>query len=286
MQKDAGLRHWRRGLGAAGEALLDLFFPPRCPGCGRVGSTFCDRCQARIEAPTAPACVRCGHPTDTEQLCPTCRATPSSLDRIAASAIFTHPLRDAIHELKYNDGRSLARPLGARMAAVWRQGNFAADVIIPVPLHAARLAERGYNQSALLARIVSREVGVPIDEVALVRAKATQQQAMLKAVERRENVEEAFTCRGDVRGKHVVLVDDVCTTGKHAGGVRSSAARCGRGLASGPSRWREPAGSRDTPVPPRTWLTSNARPHRAMLLCANLLDTQPRPLYNTHTELV
>ncbi len=213
MLEDAGLRNWRHGLFAAGEALLDLFFPPRCPGCGRVGFTFCARCQARIEPPTAPACIRCGHPTDAEQLCPTCRETPSSLDRIASSAIFAHPLRDAIHELKYNDGRSLARPLGARMAAAWRQGNFAADVIIPVPLHAERLAERGYNQSALLARIVSREVGVPIDEAALVRAKATQQQAMLKAVERRENVRDAFACRGDVSGKRVVLVDDVCTTG-------------------------------------------------------------------------
>jgi ComF family protein len=228
--EDAGLRNWRHGLFAAGEALLDLFFPPRCPGCGRVGFTFCGACQARIEPPTAPACIRCGHPTDAEQLCPTCRETPSSLDRIASSAIFAHPLRDAIHELKYNDGRSLARPLGARMAAAWRQGNFAADVIIPVPLHAARLAERGYNQSALLARIVSREVGVPINETALVRAKATQQQATLKALERRKNVEDAFACRGDVAGKNVVLVDDVCTTGSTL--EACAAALCAAGAAS------------------------------------------------------
>ena len=84
---------WRHRLAAAGEALLDLFFPPRCPGCGRVGFTFCDACQARIETPPAPACLRCGHPQDTEQLCPTCRETPSQLDRITASAIFAHPLR-------------------------------------------------------------------------------------------------------------------------------------------------------------------------------------------------
>ena len=204
---------WRYKLTAAGQALLDLFYPPRCPGCGRVGFTFCDVCQARIEPPPAPACIRCGQPAETECLCPTCRATPSHLDRIASSAIFAHPLRDAIHDLKYNDGRSLARPLGARMAAFWRRGSFAADVIIPVPLHTARLAERGYNQSALLARSMSQEIGVPIDETALVRAKATQQQVMLKAVERRENVREAFSCQGDVSGKQVVLVDDVCTTG-------------------------------------------------------------------------
>jgi ComF family protein len=200
-------------LAALGQALLDLFYPPRCPGCGRVGFTFCAACQARIEPPPAPACIRCGHPTATECLCPTCQKTASHLDRIASSAIFTQPLRAAIHELKYSNGRSLARPLGARMAAGWRQGHFAADVLIPVPLHAARLAERGYNQSALLARILSAEIGLPSDEAALVRARATQQQALLKAVERRENVRDAFACRGGVAGKRVALVDDVCTTG-------------------------------------------------------------------------
>lgn len=239
--KDARLRNWRHGLSAAGEALLDLFFPPRCPGCGRVGSTFCDACLARIELPAAPACIRCGHPQDTEQLCPTCRETPSQLDRITASAIFAHPLRDAIHELKYNNGRSLARPLGVRMAAAWRQGNLAADVIIPVPLHTARQAERGYNQAALLARIVSQEVGVPIGETALVRAKATQQQALLKAVERRENVRDAFACRGDVRGKHVVLVDDVCTTGSTleacAAALRASGAASVCAFTLARARW-------------------------------------------------
>ena len=179
MPEDARLRDWRYKLAAAGQALLDLFYPPRCPGCGRVGFIFCDACQARIEPPPAPACIRCGQPAATERICATCRETPSHLERIASSAIFAHPLRDAIHDLKYDNARSLARPLGARMATAWRQANFAADVIVPVPLHASRLAERGYNQSALLARIVSKEIGIPIDESALVRVKATQQQAML-----------------------------------------------------------------------------------------------------------
>jgi len=234
-------RDWRHRLAAAGEAVLDLFFPPRCPGCGRVGFNFCDACQARIEPPPAPACIRCGQPLDTDRLCATCQETPSQLDRIASSAIFAHPLRDAIHELKYNDGRSLARPLGVRMAAAWRHSNFAADILIPVPLHTARQAERGYNQAALLARIVSQEVGVPIDETALVRAKATQQQALLKAVERRENVQGAFTCRGDVRGKHVVLVDDVCTTGStleaSASALRASGAASVWALTLARARW-------------------------------------------------
>ena len=114
-----------------------------------------------------------------------------------SSAIFAHPLRDAIHDLKYNDGRSLARPLGARMAAAWRQGDFTADVIIPVPLHAARLAERGYNQAALLARVVEPgSVGVPIDETALVRQRPHSSKPCSKQSSDRENVKDAFAPAG------------------------------------------------------------------------------------------
>jgi ComF family protein len=200
-------------LRQGGTALLDLVYPPRCPSCGSMGTVLCAACQARIEPPPAPACIRCGHPTATANLCPTCRATPSHLDRIAASAIFAPPLREAIHELKYNNGRALARPLGARMAAYWQEHGFAADSIVPVPLHKARLAERGYNQAALLARVLGQATGIPLDEQAVVRHKATQQQTLLNAVERRENVKDAFTCRGDVAGTLIVLVDDVATTG-------------------------------------------------------------------------
>ena len=200
-------------LRQGGTALLDLVYPPRCPGCGSMGAVLCASCQARIEPPPAPACIRCGHPAPTENLCPTCRATPSHLDRIAASAVFAPPLREAIHELKYNNGRALARPLGARMVAYWREHGFGADVIVPVPLHKARLAERGYNQSALLARVLGQATGIPLDEKAVVRHKATQQQALLSAVERRENVKDAFSCRDNVAGRRIVLVDDVTTTG-------------------------------------------------------------------------
>jgi ComF family protein len=194
-------------------ALLDLVYPPRCPGCGSMGAVFCANCQARIASPPVPACIRCGHPIPTESLCPGCRATPSHLDRIAASAVFAPPLREAIHELKYNNGRALAGPLGARMAAYWHEHDFVADVIVPVPLHRARLAERGYNQAALLARVLGQATGIPLDEKTVVRHKATQQQALLNAVERRENVKGAFACGGGVAGRRIVLVDDVATTG-------------------------------------------------------------------------
>jgi ComF family protein len=130
-----------------------------------------------------------------------------------ATAIFAHPLRDAIHSLKYNNNRRLAGLLAARMAAFWRDNHLTADLIVPVPLHASRLTERGYNQSALLARALGVAVGVPVAEGLLIRHRATLPQVALGQAERRQNVQGAFTCPGDVTGQRIVLVDDVCTTG-------------------------------------------------------------------------
>lgn len=197
----------------AGRGLLDLLYPPRCPGCGRLGSVLCDACQARIEAPPRPACPRCGQPGASDALCPTCLKTPSHIDGIAAAAVFAHPLRDAIHDLKYNNNRSLAEPLGRLMAAAWQAHGLPADRIVPVPLHPGRQAERGYNQSALLARVLAQTVGMPLDERVLIRQRPTQHQVGLGRAERQQNVAGAFSCRDDLSGQRVVVIDDVCTTG-------------------------------------------------------------------------
>jgi ComF family protein len=88
------------------------------------------------------------------------------------------------------------------------------DVLVPVPLHATRLRERGYNQAALLAREMARRVGLAVDERSLVRQRATASQVDLNVKQRKENVRAAFRCSGNgLVGKHVLLIDDVCTTG-------------------------------------------------------------------------
>lgn len=202
-----------RWLADAGRALLDLLYPPRCPGCGHLGDLFCLACQARIEPLPASSCLRCGGPTAAPGLCETCRDTASHLDAIYAAAVFAHPLRDAIHELKYNHGRALAVPLGRYMAAVWRERGLAADMIMPVPLHRGRQAERGYNQAALLARVLAAEIGVPIEERLLTRQRATAHQVGLGLADRKRNVADAFACQGDLAGRRVMLIDDVATTG-------------------------------------------------------------------------
>jgi ComF family protein len=210
--------HRQDRLTAAGRALLDLVYPPRCPGCGRMGLLFCEKCQAQIEPLAWSACLRCGRPVSSGPTCIGCSEPSSCLDDIQSTGVFAGPLRAAIHALKYENVRDLARPLGARMAAhwpdAWRAGNVAApDLILPVPLHSSRIRERGYNQSALLARVLGPGVGLSVNEKALVRARATRPQVGLDAVQRKENVAGAFACRGDVSGRYIVLVDDVCTTG-------------------------------------------------------------------------
>lgn len=101
------------------------------------------------------------------------------------------------------------------------------DVVVPVPLHAGRLAERGYNQAALLARPVARVIGAPLACRALVRVRATERQASLDREARLANVVDAFACRGDVRGRRVLLVDDVTTTGATLNACRSALAVAG-----------------------------------------------------------
>lgn len=238
---------WQNRLTTAGQALLDLIYPPRCPGCGRMGVLFCDACQARIEPVHTAACLRCGRPTSGSPLCFDCRQPPSPLDGVTATGVFADPLRQAIHALKYENVRDLARPLGARMAAFWPEGwradqTGAPDLILPVPLHGSRARERGYNQSALLARFLAPTVGLPVDERMFVRHRATRPQVGLDAAARKQNVAGAFACRGDVTGRHILLVDDVCTTGATleacAAALKAASAASVRGYTLSRARWK------------------------------------------------
>jgi ComF family protein len=128
--------------------------------------------------------------------------------------IFEGPLRQAIHHLKYSGRSSLAEPLGRFLTECWIAGPLPADLIVPVPLHKARLHERGYNQSTLLARQLARASGLPLAEEALKRIRATTPQVSLNAIEREANVRDAFEAHANlVVGRRILLVDDVCTTG-------------------------------------------------------------------------
>ncbi len=107
----------------------------------------------------------------------------------------------------------LAGPLAEWLAATWQLQHLAADLIVPVPLHRKRQAERGYNQSALLARELGERMGVRVAPAELVRTIQTRPQVGLNREERRANIAGAFQCAGRVTDLRIVLIDDVCTTG-------------------------------------------------------------------------
>ena len=192
---------------------LDLLFPPRCIRCRQVGAWLCAECLNQTPRLEASFCARCGS-TIADGLCKRCRTPPLQIECIRSVVYSEGVLREAIHRFKYRGLTALAEPLGGLMAAYWVQHPMPTDVVVPVPLHAARLRERGYNQAALLACEMARRVGLAVDGQTLNRQRATAPQVELDASQRRENVRDAFRCSGNaLSGKQVLLVDDVCTTG-------------------------------------------------------------------------
>jgi ComF family protein len=193
---------------------LDLLFPPRCVGCRQAGAWLCVECMRHIPRVEPPFCVRCGDAVADSELCARCQISPLQINRIRSVAYFEGVLCRAMHWFKYRSRTVLAEPLGELMAAYWMEHAMPIDVVVPVPLHASRLRERGYNQAALLAREMARRAGLVVDEQALVRQRATAPQVKLDVDQRRENVRAAFRCSSNgLAGKRVLLIDDVCTTG-------------------------------------------------------------------------
>ncbi len=194
--------------------LLETLFPSRCVGCGLRGSDLCPECLSSIRSLDPNSCPRCGRPSSFGSLCPTCRRYNGPLAGIRAACGYEGVARKAIHSFKYRQRRSLATSLSRLVEEELRRRPLQIDLLVPVPLHPRRLAERGYNQSALLAGELGEALGTPVADL-LERQRETDAQAGLRAAARWANVRDAFYCRDGslVTGQRVGIVDDVCTTG-------------------------------------------------------------------------
>jgi ComF family protein len=202
------------GLAAA---VLDLVFPAICPVCQtRLGSgrrdPLCGKCWDAIERLAPPWCEVCGAPGASP--CGPCAARPARWDYARSAARYEGPLREAVHALKFGGKRALARPLGA-LAVEQCAGTLLPeiDALVPVPLAWERERARGFNQARLLAERVGARLGVPLRPRWLVRVRTTLPQSDLSADERRANVRGAFHASPRAAGRHVLVVDDVLTTG-------------------------------------------------------------------------
>ncbi len=201
---------------AAVRAILDLVYPPRCAACGEPveAEPFCPVCAEAVDA-VPPGCVRCGAP-GPDSPCGACRASPPAFESVRAGAVFGGPLADAIHAMKYSNRPALARPLGTWLAS--RAPVPPSAVVVSVPLARKRRIERGYDQAALLADSLARASHAQGRRLraALRRVRETPPQVGRTREERARNVEGAFEASAAVRGRDVLLVDDVVTTGATA----------------------------------------------------------------------
>ena len=212
-------------LAAAGRMALNLLYPPSCLACHGATSapdTLCTACWRQIRFIERPYCERLGTPFAQDLgpglLSPEAMAEPPVWARARAVAGFDEgPARQLVYRLKYYDRMEIARPLGSWMARAGAELLEEADLLVPIPLHRMRLANRRFNQSMALADSISQNCGVPVEAFALERAKRSPPQVGLSRIQRAANVQGAFKVpqekRQLIEGRRLVLIDDVLTSG-------------------------------------------------------------------------
>lgn len=212
---------WRRAV----SALAQFVFPRICAACDELmddsdRGIVCGRCWARVPRLRLPHCDRCGHPRPLRGACPVCVLLPPFVRSARSYCWVPDPTASAIvAALKYRGWHAVSDAIGERLARL----PFPPDVVrervalIPVPLAPVKLRERGFNQAKELARAVGLRWGIPVWSDVLLRSRATPSQTRLTPGERMANVHGAFSLGNDavsrIRGQHLILVDDVLTTG-------------------------------------------------------------------------
>jgi ComF family protein len=205
------------GAKAALRRAADGLLAQDCLLCGQTSDReiLCPACAADLPRLPSPHCPRCALPTALGELCGRCLAHPPHYDRTFAVFSYGFPLDKLIQSFKYGHRLALAAPLGrelARLAAESR-AELTPGVIVPLPLHPARLRERGFNQALELARPLAATLDLPLDARTCTRIRHTPAQAGLPWKERAKNIRGAFHCATDISGQRIILVDDVMTTG-------------------------------------------------------------------------
>jgi len=213
-----------RALRTAGEAALSLLYPPHCANCGADtdgGMHLCAACAGQAKKIVAPFCQRCSEPfdgaIDGEFTCANCAGRTLHFECAVSRYLSRGVVREFVHRFKYDRHFYLRHPLTDWLAETLDDGRIRAqaiDALVPVPLHSARFREREFNQADVLAELLAKRTGTPLLH-ALKRIRYTTTQTRLDRQERMENLRNAFRVRHTpaVQNRHLVLVDDVFTTG-------------------------------------------------------------------------
>lgn len=196
--------------------IQDWVFPPTCLLCGDPGADRRDLCTACADSlpRNRPACPRCGLslPFASREACGRCQKRPPAFAATYALFRYEEPVRSLIHGLKFGDRYATARLLGQLLGEALTELAEQPQCIVPVPLHADRYSERGYNQAIEIGRYVSRRLQIPLDLHSCTRSLATRPQAELPAEKRAGNLKNAFRV-AQAPCAHVAILDDVVTTG-------------------------------------------------------------------------
>ena len=201
--------------------VLDFALPPRCAGCGTIVAdlhSFCADCWTKVDFLGESGCSTCGIPLDATDAdsCGACIAQPPTINRTRAAVAYDELSRSIALRLKYGRKVALARTMARYMAPLVRSDG--QPILVPVPLHRSRLWQRGFNQSALVARELAKTTGLRADPHLLKRVKRTPALKGMSLRQRRKLVAGAFKVKpeADLQGRTIVLVDDVLTTGSTA----------------------------------------------------------------------
>ncbi len=210
-------------MGIILKSVLDTILPPRCLLCGKILSGengLCEDCFSKINFISAPICQKCGHPLPTDSAATYCANCTGEnqlpFEMIRSRVKYDESSKPLIINFKFHDkteyGLFLAHWLYSAGRDIWQNSP---DILMPVPLHPKRLLYRRYNQAAILCRELGKIANIPVDYDALIRQVHTRPQVEFSGHERVKNIKGAFYVRKPerVKGRRIVLIDDVFTTG-------------------------------------------------------------------------
>jgi ComF family protein len=228
----AGMDALLSPMRAAGNWVIGLALPPRCPGCGTITGelhNFCADCWRQIEWLGDAGCQSCGLPLEATDMdiCAVCLAKSPIIERTRAAVAYGEITRALPLRLKYSRKVALAKTMARYMSPLLDDSGD--PLLMPVPLHRSRLWSRGFNQAALLAGELGRQRGLDHDPFALRRKKRTSALKGMSSSQRRREVAGAFAiaCPEAVAGRMIILVDDVLTTGSTATACAKALRRAG-----------------------------------------------------------
>ncbi len=208
---------------------LDVLYPRHCFACDKSlheekDTYVCEKCLKIVEATETGRCCKCGLKlgpgiTSSDKGCPECKDTNLGFEKCFFVSDNIEPARTLIHQFKYKKHICLATPLGSLLENLLHKETIGEiDAVVPVPLHWKKKQVRGFNQSELMAKKISRKLSIPISTNNLFRSKNTLSQTHLSRTQRQKNVKGAFKVKNPERfyQKNILLVDDVLTTGMTA----------------------------------------------------------------------